>query len=151
MAALADTAAPAVMAAIDWAAFDRRARRVAVAKVPLVPVRVAFHPDGLVEPTLIVSWQGQVYDALAVCRVGRSPGQEPPPPGYRHYQLVHVPTGLYLRSRAQAHPLRALALALADTGIDWSGVGSSGLADLPEGQRKGAQDVVRSWGDTYAR
>ncbi|HEY8666447.1 MAG TPA: hypothetical protein VIL86_07270, partial [Tepidisphaeraceae bacterium] len=65
----ADTAQQAGTPAIDWLTLDRLARRVAVAKAPLVDVAVTFHPDGRSSKTLTATWQGQVYGSLAVCQV----------------------------------------------------------------------------------
>lgn len=131
--------------AIDWPGLERQARRVAVAKAPLADVAVAFHPDGRRATTLLATWQGQVYGSLAVCLVGDTPPRCEALADAGWYQLVHVPTGLYLRSHRKAPPLRALALALNDLDIDWAAMDGRGLAWLPEGRRRAARDVVGRW------
>jgi len=143
----ADTAQQAGTPAIDWPAFDRLARRVAVAKAVMFPVEVAFHPDGDKSKTVMGTWQGQVYGSLAVCQVGQTPPRCEAVYGW--YQLIHVPTGLWLRAHKRAHPLRVLALALNDTGIDWAAMGSRGLGEVSSEQREAAQGVVRGWGERY--
>lgn len=135
--------------AIDWEELGRRARRAAVARAPLAPVAVSFHPHGLGEPARTATWEGQVYGALAVCPVGEAPPGCEASPG--EYQLIHVPTGLWMRAHRRPTPLRVLALALGECGIDWSAVGIRGLGGLPDAQREAGTAIVRAWGGIYGR
>ena len=147
----ADTAQQAGTPAIDWPALDRQARRVAVAKAVMFPVDVAFYPDGDKSKTVMGTWQGQVYGSLAVCQVGSAPPRCAAAPDYGWYQLIHVPTGLWLRAHKRAHPLRVLALALNATAVDWSFVNPHGLADVPSEQREAVHGIIREWGGMHAR
>lgn len=139
--------------AADWPELERQVRRVALVKAPLVPVEVGFWPEGPTGPKLTATWRGQVYGSLAVTEIGVGPPECPHAhEAIRGYQLVHVPTGQWLRSHRRPRPLRLLALALARTGIDWSGVrelGLGGLRSQPSGPKEALARVCFEWDVRY--
>jgi hypothetical protein len=139
--------------AANWPELERQARRVAVARAPLVPVTVGFWPEGRRGPKLTATWQGQVYGSLAVTEIGVGPPECPHAQEViRGYQLVHVPTGQWLRSHRYPRPLRLLALALGRIGVDWAAVEETGLAGLrylAQGTESALWRVCLEWDVRY--
>lgn len=135
---------------VDWPALERQARRVAVVKAPLVPVAVGFWPEGPSGPKLTATWRGQVYGSLAVTEIGFGPPECPHAhEAIRGYQLVHVPTGTWMRSHRYPRPLRLLALALGTIGVDWSVMGLDGLRSLSANPKAALSYAFGEWDARY--
>lgn len=147
MSVVVDVRPPTV---VDWPDLERRARRVAVAKAPLVPVAVGFWPEGRHGPKLTATWQGQVYGSLAVTEIGAGP----PECLHAHavirgYQLVHVPTGTWMRSHLRRRPLQMLVLALGAVGVDWGRLDLDLLTTLSVERGAALARILFEWDARY--
>ena len=118
---------------VDWADLARQARRSAVAKAPTAPVSVLFRTAKGDER---FDWPGQAYGGLAV--VEATDG----------YQLIHVPTGRFIRGHDKPAPLRMLALALNACGVDWIAIDADGLRHRPDDYQR-LQPVIFGWDVRY--
>lgn len=136
------------MSEIDWAALERQARRAEHRRAPATEIGVRFDlpkwPAGRVEEWR--HWPGQDYGGLAVVRhEAGSPRKD----AAGLWQAIHVPTGFCQGEHRREIAVRALALALLATPVDWPALDETGFRGHPEAWREAVRAVLTAWRERY--